>query len=349
MNRLKRFLSLVSTVAVLGSAAVMSVSAEELGGLSVTPLTDVQIENAAQNVFAEEVEPLGNGLKGSRITLLQDLDPIDNGNFVFPGHHDDRAKVIAGAVPLAGSTGVVFYVDLPSANKICFVANLNSPHDERFDNDFDVDMMQMVDSPYYVLPAEGGEWEEYSAGKGRISDQTGWGCIEFGEAFKGWVYVPWDSLWVDIGFEIDTDIDTLHTATMYPQKVGGEAGSLTFGPVYLATSGIGSNTTTTAAPTTTTAAPTTTTATDTDVTTEAPETTASTTARTSAATTSVTEDTDTDPDGEGGLPAGAIAAIVIGIVVVLAGAGAAIYFLVIRKKDPDGPDGPDKPDEPGDN
>lgn len=349
MNRLKRFLSIVGTAAVLSSAAVLSVSAEDLGGLSVTPLTGVQIENAAQNVSAEEVDPLGNGLKGSRITLLSNLDPIDNGNFVFPGHHDDRAKVVTGAAALTGSTGVVFYVDLPSANKFCFVANINSPHDERWNNDFNADMMMYVDYPYYVLPAEGGEWEKYNSGKGRISDQTGWGCIEFGEAFKGWVYIPWDSLWVDIGFELDVSKDTMYAATMYPQKVGGEAGSLTFGPVYLATSGIGSNTTTTAAPTTTTAAPTTTTATDTDVTTEAPETTASTTARASAPTTPVTGDTDTDADGEGGLPAGAIAAIVIGIVVVLAGAGAAIYFLVIRKKAPDGPDGPDKPDEPGNN
>ena len=152
MNRLKRFLSTVAAVAVLGSAAVMSVSAEELGGLNVTPLTDVEIENAAQNVSAEEVEPLGNGLKGSKITIQAELDPIDNGNFVFPGHHDDRAKVITGAAALTGSTGVVFYVDLPSANKFCFVANINSPHDERWNNDFNADMMMYVDYPYYVLP-----------------------------------------------------------------------------------------------------------------------------------------------------------------------------------------------------
>ena len=336
MNRLKRFLSTVAAVAVLGSAAVMSVSAEELGGLNVTPLTDVEIENAAQNVSAEEVEPLGNGLKGSKITLLSDLDPVDNGNFVFPGHHDNRAKVITGAAALTGSTGVVFYVDLPSANKFCFVANINSPHDERWNNDFNADMMMYVDYPYYVLPAEGGEWEKYNSGKGRISDQVGWGCVEFGEAFKGWVYIPWDSLWVDIGFELDVSKDTMYAATMYPQKVGGEAGSLTFGPVYLATSDIGSTTPTTTAAPTTTATPTTT---STDATTTSATRTQVTDSDTGT-TTSATEDVGAGDDGEGGLPGGAIAAIVVGIVIVLAGAGAAIYFLVIRKK---------TPDEPGDN
>lgn len=66
------------------------------GDVLVTPFTGVEIENSALNVSAEKVQPLGNGLDGSKITIQADLDPIDNKNFVFPGHHNDRAKVITG-------------------------------------------------------------------------------------------------------------------------------------------------------------------------------------------------------------------------------------------------------------
>lgn len=76
------------------------------GDVLVTPFTGVEIENSALNVSAEKVQPLGNGLDGSKITIQADLDPIDNKNFVFPGHHNDRAKVITGKGAIAGSTGL---------------------------------------------------------------------------------------------------------------------------------------------------------------------------------------------------------------------------------------------------
>ena len=327
-----RFLSAGAVALMLAAPLNFPVSAAG-GDVLVTPFTGVEIENSALNVSAEKVQPLGNGLDGSKITIQADLDPIDNKNFVFPGHHNDRAKVITGKGAIAGSTGLVVYVEMPTANKFCFFANINSPHDDRWNNDFDADMMQTVDSAYRLLPVGGSCWEDCKAGKGKISDDVGYGCVEFDEAFKGWVYIPWDSLWVDIGFELDISKDTLHAVTMYPQKVGGDAGSLTFGPVYLATAngetlltGGGDTTpdTTTTPPQTTTVPPEATTT----------STTASTEASTTVSTTGSTESSATTSPGdeETGLPAGAIAAIVIGIVIVLAGAGAALYFLVIRKK-----------------
>lgn len=45
-----------------------------------------------------------------------------------------------------------------------------------------------------------------------------------------------------------------------------------------------------------------------------------------------TASTGGEPDGSGGLSGGVIALIVVGVVVVLAGAGVAVYFLVIKKK-----------------
>ena len=51
------------------------------------------------------------------------------------------------------------------------------------------------------------------------------------------------------------------------------------------------------------------------------------------------------PDETGGLGTGAIVGIVIAAVVVLAGAGAAVYFLVIRKKNPEEPGDPGQESE----
>ena len=44
------------------------------------------------------------------------------------------------------------------------------------------------------------------------------------------------------------------------------------------------------------------------------------------------DDTGTDTDNKDGLSGGAIAGIIAAIVVVLGGAGVAVYFLVIKKK-----------------
>jgi len=214
-----RFLSAGAVALMLAAPLNFPVSAAG-GDVLVTPFTGVEIENSALNVSAEKVQPLGNGLDGSKITIQADLDPIDNKNFVFPGHHNDRAKVITGKGAIAGSTGLVVYVEMPTANKFCFFANINSPHDDRWNNDFDTDIMQTVDSAYRLLPVGGSRWEDCKAGKGKISDDVGYGCVEFDEAFKGWVYIPWDSLWVDIGFELDISKDTLHAVTMYPTKGG---------------------------------------------------------------------------------------------------------------------------------
>ena len=150
-----RFLSAGAVALMLAAPLNFPVSAAG-GDVLVTPFTGVEIENSALNVSAEKVQPLGNGLDGSKITIQADLDPIDNKNFVFPGHHNDRAKVITGKGAIAGSTGLVVYVEMPTANKFCFFANINSPHDDRWNNDFDADMMQTVDSAYRLLaPAVG--------------------------------------------------------------------------------------------------------------------------------------------------------------------------------------------------
>ena len=334
----RRFLSTAVAVAALAGVSIVSgPSAAAAGdGIYITPLTTLTVEFAARNVKTTAVEQ--KGLPASRISINEDLDVVDEGNFTFPGHHDNRARLMAPdrSVSLSGSDGIVFYVDVPSANKICFVAGIYVDDEERWAKDFDPDIMQRVGESYQVLPDGSATWENRTAGKGNKNDQNGWGCVEFTSTFKGYVYIPWTSLYSDIGFEMHPSQDTLKFASIYPNKVGGDAGALTFGPVYLSTAdgerlGSGGGNAITEAPTTaSTEAPTT-------ASTEAPTTTpteAPTTAPKETSTTVSAEPSAATSAGsaETGLPAGAIAAIVIGIVIVLAGAGAAVYFLVIRKK-----------------
>lgn len=221
-----RFLGAATTAVMLGSAVglCLPVSAS---GIRFIPIAGITVENAAGNVYAEAVDPLGNGMNASRIT-------VRNGAIVnetaFPGHHDDRAKLIAGAAGVAGSQGLAFYVDFSSGNAFCFTATMKCEDPGRWNNDWNPDLTQKVGSSYYVL-ASGGEWEEKKAGKGWTSD-TWWGCVEFDAPFSGYVFIPWESLGHDGGFAPDFDQDTLYSVTMYPKKVGGAAGSPIFGPLY---------------------------------------------------------------------------------------------------------------------
>ena len=221
-----RFLGAATTAVMLSSAAGLYLPASA-ASIRFIPVEGITVENAASNVYAEEVEPLGNGMKASRITVRNGAVVNET---VFPGHHDDRAKLIAGAARVADSQGLAFYVEFPSDNAFCFTATVICSDPARWSNSWNPDLTQKVGSSYYVL-ASGGEWEEKKAGKGWTSD-TWWGCVTFDAPFSGYVFIPWESLGHDGGFVPDFDQDTLYSVTMYPQKVGGEAGSPIFGPLY---------------------------------------------------------------------------------------------------------------------
>lgn len=220
-----RLLSAATAAAVLASAAAVSVAADD--SLRVSPVEGTIVANNATAVYAEEAVPFDNSLKASRITLNAGMDPIDHSPAVWGGW-DDRAQLFMkdDSAPLTGSTGLVFYVDLPSANSFCISPNINNA----------TDMTVKVGASYQVRSVDGGAWETRTAGKGILSNATLWGSMTFDTAFKGWVYLPWDSLGVDTDFVLNVASDTMARITLCPQKVGGNAGSLTFGPLYLAVS-----------------------------------------------------------------------------------------------------------------
>lgn len=95
--------------------------------------------------------------------------------------------------------------------------------------------MQRVGSSYSVLASGADEWEERTAVRSKADNDTWWGCAEFDSAFNGYVFIPWESLGHDGGFVPNFTQDTLLSVKMYPQRVGGEAGVLTFGPLFMAT------------------------------------------------------------------------------------------------------------------
>lgn len=222
----RRFLSSAAAVAVLASASALYVSADaDNGALHVTPFTGTIVANNATDVSAEEVTPFDNGLKASKITLMEGKEAIDHSPDVWGGW-GDRAQLFMpnDSAPLTGSTGLVFYVDLPSANSFCISPNINNA----------TDMTVKVGASYQVLAADGSQWETRTAGTG-ISGNTLWGSMDFNAAFTGWVYLPWESVGTDTDFVLNVASDTLARITLCPQKVGGNAGSLTFGPLYMAT------------------------------------------------------------------------------------------------------------------
>lgn len=96
------------------------------------------------------------------------------------------------SAPLTGSTGLVFYVDLPSANSFCISPNINNA----------TDMTVKVGASYQVLAADGSQWETRTAGTG-ISGNSLWGSMDFNAAFTGWVYLPWESVGTDTDFVLE--------------------------------------------------------------------------------------------------------------------------------------------------
>ena len=206
---------------------------EDGSQLLISPFTEVAIEKAARNISTKEADPLGNGMKASRIAPIDVDSPIVETE-AFPGHYDNRARLETANASVNGSTGLVFYVDLPSANKVGFIAGVRCTDTSRWSKGWDPDLMQKVGSSYSVLASGADEWEERTAVQGKTSDNTWWGCAEFDSAFNGYVFIPWSSLAHDGGFIPDFTQDTVKCVTMYPQQVGGEAGVLTFGPLFMA-------------------------------------------------------------------------------------------------------------------
>ena len=106
----RRFLSSAAAVAVLASASALYVSADaDNGALHVTPFTGTIVANNATYVSAEEVTPFDNGLKASKITLMEGKEAIDHSPDVWGGW-GDRAQLFMpnDSAPLTGSTGLVF-------------------------------------------------------------------------------------------------------------------------------------------------------------------------------------------------------------------------------------------------
>jgi|GEM_PF-2388615 len=211
------------------------------GGLSlpadnvrVTSIEGVTVNNSAQNVSTEEANPLGNGMKASRISTTDADNPLVAGDW-FTSQHGNRAQLDVNNASVNGSTGLVFYVDLPSANKVGFIAGVKCNDTSRWNNEWDPDLMQRVGSSYSVLASGADEWEERTAVRSKADNDTWWGCAEFDSAFNGYVFIPWESLGHDGGFVPNFTQDTLLSVKMYPQRVGGEAGVLTFGPLFMAT------------------------------------------------------------------------------------------------------------------
>lgn len=149
---------------------------------------------------------------------------MDSGSGLEP-----RAQLGEGWAALTDSEGLVFYIDLPAANKLAFSMYVKGAKDGG-------NFQQKVGSTYKVMANGTNEWTERTAGQGQKDNTSGWGCMEFDSAFTGWVCLPWDSLYgeLDNGDPLELNISehNLVRACVIAQKLGGNTGteSLTFGP-----------------------------------------------------------------------------------------------------------------------
>ena len=157
-KRLRRFLSVLAATALLSSAAAVSASADAgdtLTSINVEAFSGLAPMNNGQKAWAEAVTPV-DGLEQPGVKLeLSAGQTVDKAWAWEPNGAawDPRAQLTtesgnssngysSSGTPLdiTDSTGLVFYVKLPSANTVCVSPNYTSATDKTL----------TVGAPYYV-------------------------------------------------------------------------------------------------------------------------------------------------------------------------------------------------------
>ena len=198
---------------------------------NTTAILDFPIMNNSTTVAAVPVKPLGEDFPvGAQIQMQDGKEPVDS-EWTLDRGWEPRAQLGEGWAALTDSEGLVFYIDLPAANKLAFSMYVKGAKDGG-------NFQQKVGSTYKVMANGANEWTERTAGQGQKDNTSGWGCMEFDSAFTGWVCLPWDSLYgeLDNGDPLELNISehNLVRACVIAQKLGGNTGteSLTFGPMF---------------------------------------------------------------------------------------------------------------------
>lgn len=146
--------------------------------------------NNSTTVAAVPVKPLGEDFPvGAQIQMQDGKEPLTaNGLWIGAGSPEPVGRRMGRRrIPKA----LVFYIDLPAANKLAFSMYVKGAKDGG-------NFQQKVGSTYKVMANGANEWTERTAGQGQKDNTSGWGCMEFDSAFTGWVCLPWDSLYGEL-------------------------------------------------------------------------------------------------------------------------------------------------------
>ena len=137
--------------------------------------------------------------------------------------------------PLSDYEGLVFYVKLDTANVVMPQISLTMPEDKtRWQWSWNPTMMLKVGSTYEYMQLSGYEWKTGTVIEA-VPGNSYYGAVKFDGAFEGYIKVPFSSLDNDMGYAMQTSLDTVDNIVYRAKGLGGSYGDVTFGPSFFMT------------------------------------------------------------------------------------------------------------------
>ena len=136
--------------------------------------------------------------------------------------YDSGAEILFELTkPVGGENCLMFYLDIPAANKIGLVAYKDN------EKNVNEDFVMLLDNSEFDILADGQtEWKKLKTVKGSDVEGQLPGALEFTSAFKGWVRIPYKAFGLTGSLE---NGDALRALVVRVSELGGSYGNVMIG------------------------------------------------------------------------------------------------------------------------